>query len=122
MPVMQDKRNATNAQRAAQQETPIYPGSAALRRAIRGNIVSFPSQVPVFCKHHPSDMQWRAVLLFFVHGWRFSDIAARFGVPEHRVFGILNGWSLRALALGFVQIVDVEAFADLWPVDATAHS
>jgi hypothetical protein len=56
-------------------------------------------------------MQCRMVLLFFVHGWSSVDIAARFDVPKHVVWGILNEWSARALALGYIQVIDPEAFA-----------
>jgi Homeodomain-like domain len=56
-------------------------------------------------------MQWRIVLLFFVRGWSAAKIAARFNVPRHAIWKILNGWSVRALALGYVQIIDPVAFA-----------
>jgi hypothetical protein len=55
-------------------------------------------------------MQCRVVLLFFVHGWSSIDIAARFDVPKHLVWGILNDWSVRALALGCIQVIDPEGF------------
>jgi hypothetical protein len=92
-------------------QTPVHPGSETLRRAVRGNIVSFPSQIPTLLKQPSADMQWRAVLLFFVRGWSASRIAARFNVPRHRIWKILNGWSVRALALGYVQVIDPQAFA-----------
>jgi hypothetical protein len=91
--------------------TPVHPGSETLRRALRGNIVSFPSQIPPLLKCPPADAQWRIVLLFFVRGWSSSKIAARFSVPRHRIWKILNGWSVRALALGYIQVIDQEAFA-----------
>src|SRR6478609_2098441 len=88
--------------------TPVHPGSETLRRALRGNIVSFPSQIPALLKCPPADTQWRIVLLFFVRGWSSSKIAARFSVPRHRIWKILNGWSVRALALGYIQVIDPE--------------
>ncbi len=91
--------------------TPVHPGSETLRRAIRGNIVSFPSQIPTLLKCPPAVTQWRIVLLFFVRGWSSSKIAARLSVPRHRIWKILNGWSVRALALGYIQVIDPEAFA-----------
>ena len=97
--------------------TPVHPGSETLRRAIRGNIVSFPSQIPTLLKCPPADTQWRIVLLFFVRGWSSSKIAARFSVPRHRIWKILNGWSVRALALGYIQVIDPEAFAACCHVD-----
>ena len=92
-------------------KAPIYPGSAVLRRAVRRNIVSFPSQIQAFLRRPAADMQCRVVLLFFVRGWTSIQIAARFGVPKHVIRGTLNDWSARALALGYVQVIDPEAFA-----------
>jgi len=73
------------------------------------------------------------VLLYFVRGWSLEDIARRFHMPKHRVWKSLNAWSVRALALGYVQVIDPEAFAaqcrmerelgiirdneDIWPAD-----
>jgi hypothetical protein len=91
--------------------TPVHPGSRALREALRNNIVAFPSRIPVLLKRPGADLQWRAVLLYFVRGWRLTRIAARFGVPKHRIQTILNEWCVRALALGCVQVIDAEAFA-----------
>jgi len=90
---------------------PLHPGSIVLRRAIRSNVVSFPSQVPVFLKQNPAGMQWRAVMLYFVLGWSSPRIAARFQVPTHRIWQILEDWSVRAFALGYLQILDADAFA-----------
>jgi hypothetical protein len=56
-------------------------------------------------------MQWRVVLLYFVRGWSSVKIAGRFNVPKHRIRKTLNQWSVRALALGYVQVIDQEAFA-----------
>lgn len=98
-------------------KTPVHPGCAVLRRAVRGNIVSFPSQIPAFLRNPPADMQCRAVLLFFVQGWSSVDIAARFGVPKHVIWGVLNEWSVRALALGYIQVIDPEEFATCCRMD-----
>lgn len=108
---MDDQRNAFEIRTAERLQTPLHSGSAALRRAIRRNIISFPSQIPVFLKQPPADMQWRMVLLYFVRGWSSAKIAARFDVPTHWIRKSLNEWSVRALALGFVQVIDPEAFA-----------
>jgi hypothetical protein len=93
------------------QSTPLHPGCGNLRRAIRGNIVSFPSQVPILVNRPSADMQRRAALLYFVRGWSTSKIAKRFSVPKHRIWTLLNEWSIRALAIGYVQVIDPEAFA-----------
>jgi hypothetical protein len=97
--------------REERRQTPVHPGSAVLRRAVRGQIVSFPSQVPVFLKRPTGDLQWRIVLLYFVRGWSGPRIAARFNTPIHRIREILNSWSIRALEVGYVQVIDPEAFA-----------
>jgi hypothetical protein len=106
-----EQTNAPDIGRGKRQPTPVHPGSAVLRRSIRRQIVSFPSQVPVFLKRPAGDMQWRIVLLYFVRGWSGPKIAARFNVPIHRIREILNAWSVRALELGYVQVIDAEAFA-----------
>lgn len=114
--MMQEKRNIVEISEERLQ-TPVHPGSETLRRAVRANIVSFPSQIPTLLKQPSADMQWRVVLLFFVRGWSASRIAARFNVPRHRIWKTLNGWSVRALALGFVQVIDPEAFAECCHLD-----
>jgi len=86
----------------------VLPGSSMLRRAIRRNLVSFPSQIPVLLKQPPADMQWRTVLLYFVRGWSQTAIAERFAVPVHRISRTLNEWSIRALAFGHIQVIDPE--------------
>jgi len=95
----------------ASSQATLCPGSVVLRRAIRRNVVSFPSQIPVFLKQGPEGMQWRAVLLFFVRGWSSPRIAERFQVPTHRIWQILEDWSVRAFALGYVHVLDADAFA-----------
>ena len=100
-----------NRRQEARLKTPVHPGCAVLRRAVRENIVSFPSQIAPFLRNPPADMQCRVVLLFFVHNWSSVDIAARFEVPKHVIWGVLNDWSVRALALGYIQVIDPEEFA-----------
>jgi hypothetical protein len=111
MRCMGERGSVGNLHSKANSETPLHPGSIVLRRAIRRNIVSFPSQIPVFLKQLPAGMQWRAVLLFFVRGWSSPNIAARFHVPTHRIWQVLEDWSVRAFALGYVQVLDPDAFA-----------
>ena len=111
MHCMTEVGNKGNIKRGLHQETPLHPGSIVLRRAIRRNIVSFPSQIPVFLKQSDAGAQWRAVLLFFVRGWSSPRIAERFRVPTHRVWQIIEDWSVRAWELGYVRVLDPEAFA-----------
>jgi hypothetical protein len=103
--------------REASPKVPVYPGSAVLRRAVHRNIVSFPSQIQAFLGRPTADMQCRVVLLFFVCGWSSIDIARRFNVPKHAIWGILNEWSVRAMALGYIQVIDPEAFATCCRLD-----
>lgn len=91
-------------------KTPVHPGCERLRRAIRGNAVSFPSQIPTLLKRPTADVQ-RMVLLFFVRGWNSATIAQRLDVPKHRVWKNLSAWSVRAFALGYIQVIDPDAFA-----------
>ena len=124
MLLLDETRNAAAIDSEAGLKTPVYPGSAALRRALRANIVCFPTRIPVLLKQPAADTQWRMVLLFFVRGWSAARIAARFQVPKHRILRSLNEWSSRALALGYVQIIDPEAFESCCQVDVeygTAH-
>jgi hypothetical protein len=76
---------------------------SSLREAIRANWVSFPSQVPTFSPCGQSELQWRAVQLYFVLGWRCAAIAARYGMGQDQVRNILNSWKLRAVRAGFIQ-------------------
>jgi hypothetical protein len=89
----------------------LHPGNWALRRAILENIVSFPSQVPVLSKQSRPDIQWRVVTLYLVQGWTMNDIAARFGMAMSRVSLMIHEWSVRAFALGYIQVIDAERFA-----------
>ncbi|MGA2435791.1 MAG: hypothetical protein ABSG25_10950 [Bryobacteraceae bacterium] len=110
-------RSAWDITADALRKTTVHPGGSVLRKAIRMNVVSFPAQIPVLLKQPPADMQWRMVLLYFVRGWSQPAIAARFGVPMHRIAKSLNEWSIRALALGYVQVIDPKAFASCCGVD-----
>jgi hypothetical protein len=89
----------------------IAPRNSVLRRALRSNIISFPSQVPVLSRQSTSDIQWRAVHLYFLQGWAVSAISIRFRIPIHRIWRLLNEWVVRALAFGYIQIIDAEDFA-----------
>jgi Ca-activated chloride channel family protein len=107
---MDKKRNASDGYGGPVLNSPFYPGSATLRRAIRENSVSFPSQVSPLLKSSANDMQWRAVVLYFVRGWSSGEICVRFHVPRHRIRQILKDWSVKALALGCMEVIDPKAF------------
>jgi hypothetical protein len=74
-----------------------------LRRKIRENRVSFPSQVPTFPKHDRPDLQRKAVQLYFLFGWSCNRIALRLGILRQRVQQILSTWKRRAIQMGYIQ-------------------
>jgi len=108
---MGERGQASKSVSGARTESPQHPGSVALRKAVRRNAVSFPAQVPVFLRQREAGMQWRAVLLFFVRGWNSPRIAQRFRVPTHVIWQVIEEWSVRAWELGYLQVLDAEAFA-----------
>jgi hypothetical protein len=76
-----------------------------LRQAVRNNLVSFPSQVPVFERHDRPDLQRRIVQLYFILGWSCATIAARYGILRQRVGQVLSTWKRRALETGYIQYI-----------------
>ncbi len=74
-----------------------------LRRRIRRNRVSFPSQVPTFRKHDRPDLQRKTVQLYFLFGWSCGRIAKRYGVLRQRIQQILSTWKRRAIQMGYIQ-------------------
>jgi hypothetical protein len=77
-----------------------------MQQAVRENLVSFPSQVPVFGKQCRPDLQRKIVLLYFVFGWTMDDIAVRYGLGRQRIGQILTAWRIRAVKQGYVQAID----------------
>ena len=76
-----------------------------LQEAIRANLVTFPSQVPVFIKHAPGQQQCHMVLLYFVRGWSCDRIARRYGVTRQHIWQIVSEWRRHAVALGYLQVI-----------------
>jgi hypothetical protein len=76
-----------------------------LRLAIRSNLVTFPSQVPVFERHDRPDLQRRIVQLYFIFGWSCETIAARYGMLRQRIGQVLNTWKRRAVETGYIQFI-----------------
>jgi transposase len=76
-----------------------------LREAIRGNQVSFPSQIPTFSKHTRPDLQRKLVQLYFVCGWSGPKIRKRYGLGAQRFQQILSTWKNRAIELGYIQVI-----------------
>ena len=79
-----------------------------VRDAIRGQRISFPSQVPPF-RHLPrADILWRIVLLYFIRGWPTQKIASRYGITKERVMQLLRQWTSQAVILGYVDRIPSE--------------
>ena len=114
---MYARQNVEDRNGQAPRQVPVHPGCVVLRHALRNNIVSFPSQTPILLRLPAADMQWRMVLLFYVRGWTAVEIAKRFHAPRHQIWKALNDWSVRALALGVIQVIDHEAFARCCGID-----
>jgi CheY-like chemotaxis protein len=74
-----------------------------LRTAIRNGEVSFPSQVPIFGRQSRADIQWRLVQLYFVRGWRGTQLATRYRMSPERIRQLLSQWARRAIVLGYLQ-------------------
>lgn len=85
--------------------------TAVLRVAIRRNLVSFPAQIPVFTKR--GDMEERVVHLYFLRGWKLKSICTRYGLSRSTVRRLLLDWKNRAIAAGYIQEIDPDAFASL---------
>jgi|SRR5271170_2620232 len=83
-----------------------------LRRAVRANRVSFPSQAPTFVKHDRPDLQWKFAQLYFVLGWNCRDIAGRYGLIRQRVQQVLNTWKQRAVETGYIQFIPPDDYPD----------
>jgi hypothetical protein len=79
-----------------------------IRGAIRSHRLSFPSQVPIFKHLHRPDVQWRMVVLFFVHGWACSKIARRYGMTRERVKQLVRQWTSRAIRGGYIDRIPSE--------------
>ena len=91
-------------------------GNRALQMAIRGNLVSFPAQAPIFGKQPRRDMQWRLAVLYFIRGWSTREIAHRYGLTRERCGQIISDWRIRAVNMGYIQDVtpeDSRAMAEL---------
>jgi hypothetical protein len=76
---------------------------AELRKAIRQNWVSFPSQVPTLQKHYRPDLQPKIVQLYFIFGWSCERIGTRYDRTQQWVGQILNIWKKRAAQMGYIQ-------------------
>jgi hypothetical protein len=76
-----------------------------LRKAIRNNLVSFPSQIPMFVRNGPGDLQRCSVQLYFLHGWNCGRIARRYGHSRFYIWQLVNEWKRHAVSLGYLQSI-----------------
>jgi hypothetical protein len=76
-----------------------------LRKAIRNNRVSFPSQVPIFVRNAPGNLQRYSVQLYFLHGWNCGRIARRYGYSRFYIWQLVNEWKRHAVSLGYLQAI-----------------
>jgi len=82
--------------------------SHSLRAAIWQHRVSFPSQIPIFEKQARADIQWRLVLLYFIHRWPLRELGKRYHLTPQRITQIVDKWRIRAIALGYIQEIPGE--------------
>jgi hypothetical protein len=73
---------------------------------VQENLVSFPSQVPVFGRQARPELQPRIVVLYFVRGWTMDEIAKRCGLGRQRIGQMLTAWRIRAVKEGYIQAID----------------
>ena len=93
-----------------------------LRRAIRANWVTFPSQVPTFPTCGQPDLQRKLVQLYFVMGWSCAQIAARYGLVQDRVRAVLGAWKWQAANAGYIQhIPSADVIGQLQPLKSSPH-
>jgi hypothetical protein len=85
---------------------PLDLDNRVLRQALHENLVSFPSQVPVFERQSRPDLQKKIVVLYFVRGWTMDDIAKRYGLGRQRMGQILTTWRIRAVKEGYIQPIE----------------
>jgi DNA-binding winged helix-turn-helix (wHTH) protein len=85
-----------------------------LRERIRNNKMTFPSQVPAFSGQPKAKILWRMAALFFVGGWSYPTLAARYGLCAEYVRLLIKQWTQRAIHLGLIQeIPSADALVNL---------
>jgi hypothetical protein len=76
-----------------------------LQKAIRSNRVSFPSQIPMFVRNAPGNLQRYSVQLYFLQGWNCGKIARRYGYSRFYIWQLVNEWKRHAVSLGYLQAI-----------------
>jgi hypothetical protein len=96
-----------SAQSPGDNTLPLY-GNALLRAAVRGNIVTFPAQIPVFMKPPKGYIQQRAVQLYFLRAWPVRNICNRYNLAKKIVQDLLSDWRILAISGGLIQEIEPE--------------
>ncbi len=81
-------------------------GNRVVRAGIRNNLVTFPSEAPVFKKTTRPDLQAKIAVLYFVRGWSTARIGQRYDLGRQRVAQIVTKWRIRAVRQGYIQLID----------------
>jgi hypothetical protein len=81
-------------------------GNRVVRAGIRNNLITFPSEVPVFKKTTRPDLQAKIAVLYFVMGWSTERIGERYRIGRQRVSQIVTTWRIRAVRQGFIQVIN----------------
>ena len=87
---------------------PFDSENRLVQQAVRKNLMSFPSEVPVFERQSRPDLQQKLAVLYFVRGWTMDDIARRYGLVRQRMGQILTAWRIRAVSEGYIQPIAPE--------------
>ena len=74
-----------------------------LRKAIHANLISFPSQAPIFPSRGGRNLQRKVIDLYFGQGWSTAQIATLYELRRKRVQRILKAWTVRAVRAGYIQ-------------------
>jgi hypothetical protein len=83
-----------------------------LQEAVRLNLVSFPSQAPVYRRQPRADIQWRLAVLYFVRGWSLADVANRYRMSRERAGQIIKAWRILCVEGGYIQEIPPGASPD----------
>jgi hypothetical protein len=81
-------------------------GNRVVRAGIRNNLITFPSEVPVFRKTTRPDLQAKIAVLYFVRGWSTTQIGERYQIGRQRVAQIITKWRMRAVRSGYIQLIN----------------
>jgi hypothetical protein len=82
-----------------------------IQSAVQRNLVSFPSQAPVFPRQSRPEIQWKMAVLYFLRRWSLSDIARRYGLSRERAGQIVKAWRVLSVEQGYIQEIPEDPFS-----------